>query len=165
MRRIILGAVLGSSLTLVVFLVGMALWMRNPLPLLNPELIRTAQQRWESQRPASYDLEVTLSGNRPGVVQVEVRDGEVTAMQRDNVTPSQQRTWDVWSVDGMFETLWQETEMAEEPPEELELPPGAQFTQRGEFDPQWGFPSCYYRRISGTTNEIGWEVTRFEVVP
>ena len=38
--------------------------------------------------PADYDLDLELTGNRPGKIHVEVRDGEVVHMTRDGVEPS-----------------------------------------------------------------------------
>jgi hypothetical protein len=154
------------ALVLVALVAGVGvvlkLFVARHLPELTEPLLAAAEARWEANGPANYDLDLELAGARPGVVHVEVRDGEVTAMSRDGVTPSQQRTWYVWSVPGQFETIERELELAEDPQFEMQAAEGTQVVLRAEFDPKYGYPRQFHRLVFGGGPEVFWRVTRFE---
>ena len=148
----------------VVLAVLMAIGRRDRMPELTPESLRAAQQRWEERGPASYDLDVTLSGSQSGEIHIEVRGGAASAMTRNGIVPVQRRTWDYWTVPGQFDTIADEIRMARDPAHGFPAPPGSQVRQRAEFDPQFGYPRRYHRLVLGTQLEIAWEVTRFEPI-
>lgn len=133
-----------------------------------PRLTRAAYEaavaRWDAQGPASYNLDLELTGNRPGVVHVEVRDGHAVRMTRDGVEPKQERTWFYWTVPGQFDTIAEELEMAENPAQAFNSPSATQVVIWAEFDPQLGYPLRYDRVVLGTDFEIHWKVTRFEPI-
>lgn len=160
-RPILLGMLLG----LAIVLVALAAWMaanRSSTPRLTEAAFDAATQRWDKRGPASYDLDIELTGNRPGKIHVEVRDGQVTRMTRDGVQPAQERTWFYWSVPGMFDTIAEELEMARDPAAAFKSPAATQMVIWAEFDPQFGYPKKYDRSVLGTNYEIHWQVTRFE---
>jgi len=146
------GALLG--VLLVVFGTIAVRWVREQVdapPLLTDAALEAAWKQWEANGPSNYDLDAIAIGIRAGSVHVEVRGGEVTAMTRDGVTPSQRRTWHYWSVDGLLETA------------ELDLAAaGAELMVRAEFDDQFGYPKRYQRIPLDTQPNSGWEVTAFE---
>jgi Family of unknown function (DUF6174) len=152
---ILLGLVLGAGLALELFVV-------ERLPQLTVEAVEAAETRWNQQGPQSYDLDLTIEGAQPGVVHVEVRDGVTTAMQRDGVAPKQRRVWDVWSVPGMFTTIEQELQNAEDPHNGMGLASGASIDLRAEFDPTYGYPARFHRIVFGGGPEVNWKVTKFQ---
>jgi hypothetical protein len=141
--RIAIGLLAGAGLAAIVVFA----MFRDTTPELTAADFAAAQQRWDQRAPKSYDLDLTIEGNRPGPVHVEVRDGQVTHMTRDGVEPKQRRTWDVWSVPGMFETIELELDKAGNPVEGFQAPPGSRMVQRALFDRQYGYPAKYHRII------------------
>lgn len=163
-RRLFQGALIGLAIGIVGLLIFLFVYVRDPLPVLTEPMVAAAEQKWKDTGPASYNLDLELSGNRPGPVHVEVRNRHVTMMSRDGVVPSQKRTWDAWSVPGQFDTIYREFELAADPSKKLGDAAATSMYIRGEFDPQFGYPLRYHRLVLGTNNEIGWKVVRFEVV-
>lgn len=146
------GTLLG--ILLVVFGTMAVRWIReqvNAPPLVTDAALQAAWKRWETNGPKNYDLDAIATGLRAGKVHVEVRNGEVTAMTRDGVTPSQRRTWHYWSVDGLLETV------------ELDLAStGEDLMVRAEFDEHYGYPKRYQRIPLDAQPNSGWEITAFE---
>ena len=81
------------------------------------------------------------------------------ATTRDGRTPPQW-TWDTWSVPGMFETLDQDLQIAEDPEKTIQAAPGTKWRLRCEFDAGLGFPRRYHRMVTGGP-EVYWRVTQF----
>ncbi len=131
------------------------------MPPLTEAAFSAALDRWEQHGPASYDLDLTLGGARPGTVHVEVRDQVVTAFERDGYTPEQRRLWATWSVPGQFETIELELEGALDPQQEMGFEAGTEFLLRAEFDPALGYPRGFQRVVLGGGPEVYWRVTRF----
>jgi hypothetical protein len=157
------GCAVGSLVTLLTF-AGVALFLRTrgTVPPLTADDLEAAERLWDEFGPADYDLDVELGGRQSGRFHVEVRSGRTTKVTRNGVPP-QRRTWDTWTVPGMFDTLYQELELAAQPDGAFGQP-GARAVQRANFDDQLGFPRRYERFVLGTVYEIRWEVTRFEAV-
>ena len=158
---VLLGAGLGFLIALVVAVAWFVLAFRDPLPALTAADLEAAEARWEANKPASYDLDLQIGGLRAGAIHVEVRNGQVTAMTRDGQTPKQRRTWDVWSVEGQFATIYRELEMADDPQGEMQAGRDARLILRGEFDARLGYPRRFRRMMLGDGPEMSWEVTQF----
>ncbi len=161
--RLLLGMLLGAA-AIGAGVLTYAFLNRNSTPLVDRAAYEAASQRWDAHGPKDYNLDVELTGNRPGRIHVEVRNGEATKMERDGVVPRQERTWYYWTVPGMMDTIAEELEMAETPAESFGAPGASQVIQRAEFDPQYGFPRKYDRVVLGADFEIHWQVTNFEPV-
>jgi hypothetical protein len=153
---VLLGLALGGAIAVELFVV-------ERLPELTVEKLEAAETLWKAKGPKSYDLDLVIEGAQPGVVHVEVRDGETTAMQRDGLAPSQRRVWDVWAVPGMFETIERELQLAEDPQHEMDASANASVDLRAEFEPQFGYPVRFHRIVFGGGPEVYWRVTNFEV--
>ncbi len=156
-----LGAVLGL-VAAIAAVVAFMIFTRQNSPRLTQADYTAAVERWEQHAPAGYELDLELSGNRPGKIHVEVRDGEVMHMVRDGVEPSQRRTWYYWSVPGQLDTIGQELEMARDPASSFHDPRAAQMVMWAEFDPTLGYPRKYDRVVLGADFEVHWKVTRFQ---
>ena len=155
------------SFGLIVLLIALLAVVRTMIARRIPELtdarLDAALQRWNSHGPEDYRLEVQIEGLRPGDVSVEVQQGKVVKMTRDGRTPSQRRTWDVWSVPGMFDMIERELELAEDPAGEMDLAQDTRLWLRCEFDSQYGCPVEFHRAVFGGGPEVYWRVVRFEV--
>jgi hypothetical protein len=149
----------GSLIAAAIIL--LELFVARRVPALTAERLETAQQLWLRRGPLSYDIDLVIEGERAGVVHVEVRDGVAVEMTRDGKTPSQRRTWDAWSVPGLFEMLDQELTRATEPGRlDATATPGPARV-RAEFDPQYGFPTQFQSVAFGGQPGAGWRVTGF----
>lgn len=158
-RAVTLGLAVGGLV--IVGIVGLLrVFVAERIPDLTEARLLAAQHLWKQKGPASYDMDLRIRGAQPGSVHIEVREGQVTAMTRDGRSPPQ-RTWDVWSVPGQFDTLERELELAEDPQHEMQAAPGIQLRLRCEFDSQDGFPRQYHRFTTGGAPEVYWRVTRF----
>ena len=82
-------------------------------------------------------------------------------MTRDGRTPTQQRTWDYWSVPGMFDTIQTELDAAADRDGSFAGQPASQLVLRAEFDPQYGYPRRYHRILLHARQELEWEVVTF----
>lgn len=160
---LLLGLLLGA-MAVGAGLLTYAFLNRNTTPLLTPADLEAAAERWDTRGPASYNLDVELTGNRPSQIHVEVRDGQATRMERDGVVPSQERTWYYWTVPGMMDTIAEELEMAEDPAKSFNVRGASQVIQRAQFDPEYGYPRKYERVVLGADFEIHWQVTKFEPI-
>ncbi len=148
----------GAIVLMAAILLGMKLLIAEDMPLLTQERLQTGLEQWEARGPASYDLDVKISGAQPGIAHVEVRDGAVTSAMRDGL-PLQEWNKDEWSIPGQFEALERELEFAENPQEQMDAPPGAKVWQRCEFDPEYGYPRRFHRYATGGAPQVSWETT------
>jgi hypothetical protein len=161
---IVWGLVLGGLFGLGIAVALGALYFRGKAPELTRETLEAAQQKWESNGPASYNLDLELSGSQAGDIHVEVRQGEATRMVRNGHQPSQSRTWYYWTVPGQFEMLDIDLEAARHPEQGFGVQAGTEAVLRAEFDPRFGYPSFYQRILLGTGIHVEWRVVRFEVI-
>jgi hypothetical protein len=153
------GFVIAAVATAVV-VVCLQVFVAERIPALTETRLDQAESLWERTGLHNYDMELKLQGAQPGTVEVQVRAGKVTAQTRDGRTPPT-RTWDYWSVPGLFETLARDMELAADPVHETGAEAGTQWRLRCEFDPQFGYPRRYHRFVSGGGPEVSWRVTRF----
>lgn len=148
------------SILLVAIVLVLQYFVAERLPLLTEANLEAAQELWRTAGPASYDLDLKLGGARPGIVHVEVRNQTVTAETRDGRVPGKW-TWETWSVAGLFDTLSQDLDIAQNPEERIQAPSGTKWSVRCEFDPKFGYPRRYHRLVTGGP-EVFWNVTHFE---
>lgn len=162
MRRssVIVGIALGAVLTLVSALIISVALYRDPLPLLTADSLAAAEARWREAGPKSYQLSVEILGRQPGIVELTVRDGEVTRMTRDGRAPDQRRTWAAWTVPSQFDMLHLELEHEGDSKRFYGAPAG-QAIVKAEFHPRYGYPIRVRRQVIGANLEMEWRVTRF----
>jgi Family of unknown function (DUF6174) len=150
---------------LVLVVAGVLLWLQlfvaRELPELTEARFEAAQALWDKNGSQAYNMDITIRGAQPGRVEIEVRDGKPSAMQRDNVSPPE-RTWDTWTVPGMFQMLVDEFALRDDPTHKGQGAPGAEVWLRCEFDPHYGYPRTYQRLMTGGGPEVFWHVNKFE---
>lgn len=177
----VLSVVLGACFGLVCVLVFWLLSLRNPLPPLSAEDFHAAQQRWRENGPAHYDIEVQVSGRQPAVFLVKVRHGEPIAAYRNGQQLPQRRTWETWTVPGMFGTLESDFRHVAMVEKGTSGPSTPRLALSGEFHPHYGYPQVYRRLtlgegseesmahrirdnaslITANSSEVAWRVTKF----
>jgi hypothetical protein len=153
------GIAAGIALAGLVTLVLLFFFARGSTPPLTEEALLAAVERWEAHGPASYRIELVVSGTRSGPVELEVRDGEPVRLLRDGRAPAR-HTWDFWTVPGQLEAM--QTELTGDPGVLFGVPDRSHVILRAEFDPQLGYPRQYERQVLGKAVEIGWQVLRFQ---
>ncbi|MCA9100483.1 MAG: hypothetical protein KDA63_04990 [Planctomycetales bacterium] len=157
LRAFIWTAVGGTGFGLLAVLVVTAMRTGDRMPEVDDEALAAASERWDRSAPASYDLELRVSGSRDQQVSVEVRDGDVADLSLDGNTPSQRRTWDYWSVPGLLDIIEADLARAED------APPGS-VRLFAEFDATYGYPRRYRRIESNAMANAEWNVVRFAPV-
>ena len=151
-----------ALIAMVVLTIGLLIaFFRDDLPVMAAADLAAAEARWAAKGPASYDLDLVIGGERPGLVHVEVRNGKATAMSRDGRTPDQPRTWGVWTVPGQFETIGRELELAADPQRQMQAPPGTRLILQARFHPELGYPLRYRRLVIGQAPAVSWETLQF----
>lgn len=158
MRR---GVFASATFVVGVGLLAWALRTWSPgLPLIGPADLESAQRRWAAAGPADYDLTVVLGGRQTGELKVSVRDGEATGLARNGVPLAQPRTWEPWTVPGMFETLTTDFENRDAARRKFGVEPSS-IHLRCEFDARYGYPKRYLHQIYGRHQDLEWTVTEF----
>lgn len=132
----------------------------DPTPLLTSERFEAAWERWRKTGPSDYVIQVRVTGSQPATYRVLVEDGEAREAFRNGQPLQQRRTFETWSVPGMFSTI--EADLTRQ---QGKVPAGvapARMTLRAEFDPEFGYPRKYRRIEWGQGIEVNWEVEKFE---
>jgi hypothetical protein len=151
---ILIGVVLG--LALAVYLIQRI--YGDPTPPLTADALRDAEGRWGAAKIRDYDIEIEVQSRQRETYVVEVRNGKPQQASRNGQPLKQIRTFDTWSVPGMFDTIhsdFDRTDREGQPTPELVL--------RAEFDPKTGVPLKYKRMEWGQDIEISWQVTKFKL--
>ena len=130
------------------------------LPEIQPEDLAAARQRWQAAGITDYDIEITLSGRQSGEIKVQVRDGKPIAMTRNGIQPKQERTWEPWTVPGMFDTIDVDFDNRADAEDNFGVDSGSVHL-RCFFDPELGYPRRYLHQIFGRNQDLEWKVTEF----
>ena len=156
-------AIVGLAAAFSTLLAATIFARRSALPALSEADLQTAEERWRDEGPADYEMLVRVTGRQPSVFRVRVRRGQPVSLTR-NGNATQKRMWDVWTVEGLFDTIHQEIELARDPGGPFGSAPGTQVVERAAFDERFGYPRKYQRIVMGTPLEIAWEVVEFRVM-
>ena len=156
---LIVGTLLGGAVTMAILRWRLA----DPTPALTAERFQAARQAWAEHAPQDYDLEVVVEGPQPGTYRVSVRGGESVAASRNDQSLKQRRTFSTWSVPGMFGTIGRDLEQIARRRAGNADRFTPDLTLRASFDQELGYPRHYLRMESGSTQDVSWEVTKFEV--
>jgi hypothetical protein len=157
---LLLGALILAS---AAGIVALRWWQSDPIPPLTPKLFYEARAKWETAGPEDYDIEVIVSGSQPATYEVQVRKGQAEVALRNGQPLRQRRTFGTWSVPGMFSTMLRDVQAVELASSRNPDPALPKLTLRAQFDPQYGYPARYRRIQQGSTVEVSWQVTKFEV--
>ena len=132
------------------------------LSALTPQMIDKAEKQWDTSKPASYRLVVTMSGDRleKSEYEVEVENGVVTNLTR-NGKPVHSFQGQDYSMDGLFRVIREEMELSATPTK-LGAPEGYSAYLMAEFDNETGRLLKYRRSVGGVSNTIDIVVQTFE---
>jgi hypothetical protein len=137
----------------------------SSLPALTPDILKQAEQKWNSSKPSSYRLVVEMSGDRveTGRFEVEVRGGQVVSLRRNGLVIRANPGQD-YSIDGFFRMLEQELSLAEKPAM-VGAPEGYSAYTNAKFDDMTGRLIRYRRIVGGTSNSIEVNVLEYKENP
>lgn len=161
---IVAGGVLGLVAAGAALLGAIALWAPRGAPELTEDRLAEAVTRWRAEGPADYDLDLELSGAQSGVYQAQVRGGKPVSLTLNGRRTSR-RSWDAWTVNGLFDVLRHDQDHVLDAKGGFGAPAGSTVVLRAEFDPRFGYPARYERTVLGTPIHIQWRVTRFAPQP
>jgi hypothetical protein len=161
---------LGALIAIVGVLTLLALSRRESLPPITMDDVNAAAARWADHGPADYDMNLEQSGVNPGLIHIEVRHSQVTAMTL-NGHPTRSHLWDDWSVPGIFAIIRRDVEVCmpdlnakaqQQAAADTQNPEGSAppILPRGLFDPRDGHP-LQYHRITPTGADANWRVLDF----
>jgi hypothetical protein len=170
LRNIALGVGLGGVIAIAGILALLALSRHESLPPITLDDVNAAAARWADHGPADYEMDLQQSGINPGLIHVEVRRSQVTAMTL-NGHPTRPHLWDDWSVPGILAVFHRDVEVcmpdlnakaqqrvaADAQNPDASAPP---ILPRGLFDPHDGHPTQYHR-ITPTGADANWRVISF----
>jgi len=132
---------------------------RDTTPVVTQAILDEAMQRWADAAPANYDMEVETTGTRrQHTYQLQVRNGQVTALSIDGNALRKDRLTDTWTVPRQFEYIQNDLDAMARllDPREMRLV--------ANFDAKLGFPLRYRSKATKTRPETSWIVVRFEIV-
>jgi len=139
--------------------------LRDPIAPLTGEALEAAQVRWSENGSLSYNLDLQLGGARPASVHVEVRGGRVIDPPLIDGQPVRgKHTWRTWTVEGQFETMQRELELAADPSGQTGAGADTRVILRASFHPEYGYPLRFRRVVIGGLPEVSWEVVEMEFV-
>jgi len=154
------GLALGATLAIVIA-------QRDAVPELTPAMLRAAMTRWEERHPAHYRAEITVRGQRPSQLQIEVRNGQPVTFTLNGQTPKNTATAEFWTLENLLTVVDEELDAARDPTKRgphFNIPPKAQVDQRAAFDPDYGYPRRYRRTSRDANLELDWTVEKFTVL-
>jgi hypothetical protein len=158
------GRKLLRAVVIVVGFAALGLWFvrtfSSGMPEISPADLDAAQRRWQAKGLKNYDLKIVLAGRQTGELLMTVRDGEPTGLTRNGTAMKQPRTWEPWTVPGMFETLTTDFENRDEAREKFGVEPQS-IHMRCEFEAEFGYPKRYLHQIYGRQQDLQWTVTEF----
>jgi len=127
---------------------------------LRAEDLVQARELWRRARLLSYSARVEVRADRleHGRFDIEVRDGAVTRAVQNGIPTSGSGA--AYTIDGLFELLEREIELAAEPDNGFGAPAGYRVYLRVRFHPRLGYPERYRRSVGGTANGVEIAVQR-----
>jgi hypothetical protein len=160
-RKIIV--VLVFAVAVAATFVALRMWRGESMPPLSPAQFHAARARWQAEAPPNYDIEIVVTGSQPATYEVHVRGGQPELALRNGKPLTQRRTFGTWSVPGMFGTMLRDVQAVERLEQPTPDPHAPRLVLHAEFDPKYSYPARYRRIQLGSTVEVSWRVTRFEI--
>ncbi len=159
-------AVLGAVFALAC-VVGYKVYTGGPrLPALTAARFTAAREKWQQLAPPSYDIEIVVSGRQPATYRVETRDNAVVKALRNGQPLTNRRTFETWSVPGMFNTIAKDVENLERVASGRADATTPRLLLRAIFNRHYAYPERYLRIEMverGENPQVSWQVTEFSV--
>jgi len=148
-------------LFIVALLIAVLLWtlsIKQAMPELNSEKLKSAKALWTEMGPKRYTMEVEISGVQHGHHHIVVEHGVVVSMTTDGYDVPKS-AWEYWNVEGMFRFLAEELIQASHPGGGFGAPDPEKIYLSANFDATLGYPREYLRQVFGANVTIHWLVT------
>ena len=163
--RLVLSTFLGGVAAIVCAVFVMALVDRDEMIELTRADFAAAEQRWNTSRPASYDIEIEVTGRQAATYRVEVRGGVVRLATRNGDPLKQPRTMGTWSVPGMFGTIERDLIAVEQRAAGTGNLSSSRLHLRATFDSELGIPRSYLRLELASQMQVTWKVSELTLIP
>ncbi len=152
----------GTAFGVLVGLAGVVWWWYDPLPKITEQRLQQAERKWLSKDQEDYTCQINLTGSQTATYFVQVKDGQPVAVTNEVGRELPRRTWDAWTIPGLFENMARELESCLEAESPLGTTGEASVLLRAAFDPEWGFPVRYRRAVLGSDITIAWKISDFQ---
>lgn len=162
-KRFAGGFAVGACCAILLALIALSRGSERLAPL-DRERLAAAEGRWRRAHVGDYRMRVAVSGAQNGVYEVTVINGQPTSAARIPGGAMPRRTWDYWTVAGLFDMLDTELAAAEDPERGFGVAADSQVALYAEFDDATGRPVAYRRRVLGSDIDVSWRVVGF-IVP
>lgn len=151
-----LGPILSLFLGAILGILFWAIRHRDTTPPLTEATFAAARDRWQQANIQNYTVTIQVTGNQPATYKVWIEGGLATKAERNGNPLQQRRTFETWSVPGMFGTIERDVS------EIAAASAGPHLVLRAEFDPETGVPLRYRRLAYRGGGDVQWQVTAFE---
>lgn len=135
---------------------GAVLWYREPTAPLTRELLAAARQCWRAAGVRGYEVRYRMHGSE---YRIQCRDGVVERASVDNRPPTT-ADLNVYSIEGLFDTLEQELENLTDPAGPFAGQAG-RVLMRVRFNPKFGYVERYLRSSGGHGRGASIEMIEF----
>ena len=124
-------------------------------------MLEEAEAKWNSSKPSSYRMVVSMEGDRVerGEFDVRVENGMVTELNRNGQAVSLKSGQD-YSMEGLFKMVREEMDLAKNP-SLFGAPAGYSAYLMARFDGRTGGLLQYRRSVGGISNSIDIQVSSF----
>jgi hypothetical protein len=164
-RRRRRGFGLGLVVGVFVGLLGWGAWTiatrHLDFPRLSHERLVAAQEMWQKNRPAEYDLTVVVTGDLAGTYRLQVRGETVEGTLNEQPVGNRGEGLRYWTIDGMFDVMEVDLERCEKAATPGAQPGEARLVLSADFDPRLGYPRRYRRLSLEPRRAVEWEITQF----
>lgn len=160
--RLPLHILVGMGLGIVLAFFVARRFLGDPLPPLSSEGLREAMARWQAAGIDDYLVQVEVQSRQQEHYSVQVKQGTPEQAWRNGQPLKHLRTFDTWTIPGMFATMSDDLARSERRGTTKDGADGSRLTLRCQFDERTGAPLRYRRIEWGNDLEISWQITKFE---
>jgi hypothetical protein len=160
LRRV---SIISACVGVVIGLVIVWLMIREPMTELTEASLSAAREKWTAANITDYDM--ILENQPPGRAEamrftVQVRHGRVANVLSGG-EPADTHEPELYAVDGLFEMLERELDLARSPDSPFKATGGGKVFQRVRFHDELGYPERYLRVVGGSNQNSAFTVVSF----
>jgi hypothetical protein len=152
--------------SLVLAMAAAWLFTHDRLPELTTERLEAARELWANNGPTDYDLvvETEASGLVSHRYSIVIRNQSILEMSEDGRKIDTLGGSFSYAVDGLFQMLERELELATEPTRNYGTPAGYRAYLFASFDRSLGYPVSFRRVLGGTNKYAEMRIDSFQTV-
>jgi len=151
-------AFLAGLFSVAATIVVLILIFRDPAPRLTKSGLAEAQAKWLAHSSSHYDMHVQAVGYSTDTYELQVRDGELSAVTFNGHPSTRPESFHAWTIQGMFAVMSRDIDREERAAAGKAAPGEGRLSLRAEFDPQIGYPIRYLRSDRATACTSSWTI-------